>query len=89
MKTKTSFRDLFSFPGFRARSRFKCGTTSDSAARVVELVRRQKKASAPVAAVRHMVSGPAVFTASETWMPQAPASTWISNTGASTAQIAV
>lgn len=43
MKTKTSFRDLYSFSGFRARARFKCGVKGDPVARVVELVRHQKK----------------------------------------------
>jgi hypothetical protein len=88
MKTKTSFRDLYSFPGFRARARFKCGVKGDQAARVVELVRRQKKASVPVATVRSMVSGLVVFTASEMWMPQVLESIWISNTGVSAVQMA-
>ena len=43
MKIKTCFRELYSFPGFRAKSRFKSGIQGDPNARVVALVRRQKK----------------------------------------------
>jgi len=43
MKTKKSFSEIYSFPGFRARAKFKKGILGDSKARVVELVRRQKK----------------------------------------------
>jgi hypothetical protein len=43
MKTKKSFSEIYSFPGFRARSKFKQGILGDPKARVVELVRRQKK----------------------------------------------
>ena len=43
MKTKTCFRALYSFPGFQARARFKSGVKGDPHARVVALVRRQKK----------------------------------------------
>ena len=46
MKTKTCFRALYSFPGFQALARFKSGVTGDPHARVVALVRRQKKMSA-------------------------------------------
>lgn len=88
MKTKTSFSDIFSFPGFRARSRFKCGVLGDPAARVVKLVRRQKKTSAPVAIVRYVVSGTVVFTAFETWMQRVLISTWTLNTAALIVRIA-
>ena len=43
MKTKRTFKELYSFPGFRAKARFKRGILGDPIARVVELVRRQKK----------------------------------------------
>jgi hypothetical protein len=43
MKTKKSFSEIYSFPGFRARAKFKQGILGDPKARVVELVRRQKK----------------------------------------------
>lgn len=82
MKTKTSFPALYSFPGFRARARFKCGVKGDPKARVVQLVRRQKKRFAPAAAERSGVSAPGESTAFETWMRQTPAFIWTSNTGA-------
>ena len=41
MKTNKTLSDLFSFPGFRARSKLK-GVFGDSPARIVTLVRRQK-----------------------------------------------
>ncbi len=43
MKTKKSFSEIYSFPGFRAQAKFKKGILGDPKARVVELVRRQKK----------------------------------------------
>ncbi len=49
MKTQTSLNALYSFPGFRARSRLK-GILGDSHARVVTLMRRQKKRCAAHAA---------------------------------------
>jgi hypothetical protein len=42
MKTKKSFSEIYSFPGFRARSTFKKGILGDPKARVVKLERRQK-----------------------------------------------
>jgi hypothetical protein len=89
MKTKTSFRDLYSFPGFRARARFKCGVKGDPKARVVQLVRRQKKRSALAAAEPSGGSVPGGFTAFVTSMPRTPAFIWTSNTGASPARTAV
>ena len=52
MKTKKSLSEIYSFPGFRARAKFKKGILGDSRARVVALVRRQKKRFVRVA-VRH------------------------------------
>lgn len=43
MKTKKSFSEIYSFPGFRAKAKFKKGILGDPKARIVELVRRQKK----------------------------------------------
>jgi hypothetical protein len=82
MKTKTSFKQLYSFPGFRAKARFKCGVQGDPSARVVELVRRQKKASAPVADDRFGPSVIIVSTACGIYLPQVPAYTWTLNTAA-------
>jgi hypothetical protein len=81
MKTKTSFHSLYSFPGFRARSRFKSGVFQDPKARVVELVRRQKKQSVQYAAHRHEFITINGFTESGMWMPAACASIWNSSTG--------
>ena len=50
MKTKTCFSELYSFPGFRAKARFKSGILGDPVARVVTLVRRQKKQHAAAVA---------------------------------------
>ena len=82
MKTKTTFSQLYDFPGFRARARFKCGVFKDSKARVVELVRRQKKRFAPAAERRHGVFTTGGLTASAIWMPAGIASTWTSSIGA-------
>jgi hypothetical protein len=46
METKTTLKDLYSFPGFRALVRLK-PHPEDSDARVVTLCRRQKKILAP------------------------------------------
>jgi len=42
MKDKKHLNDLYSFPGFRARTRLN-GIFQDQTARVIELKRRQKK----------------------------------------------
>ena len=54
MKTKKTLNDLYSFPGFRAHSKLK-GMFGDSPARIVTLVRRQKKRYA-VHAARSLAS---------------------------------
>jgi hypothetical protein len=79
MKTKTCFRALYSFPGFQARARFKSGVTGDPHARVVALVRRQKKVSALGVGgdpLRSMTAGP---TASVIWTAEVPGSFWTSS----------
>jgi len=43
MKTKKSLAEIYSFPGFKAQSKFKKGILGDSHARILGLVRRQKK----------------------------------------------
>lgn len=48
MKTKRTFAELYSFPGFRAKAKFK-GVFGDPHARIVELRRVQKKRHAPSA----------------------------------------
>ena len=88
MKTKTSLRSLYSFPGFQARSRFKSGVKGDPKARVIELVRRQKKAFAPAVAGRSPFSTTAGPTASVIWTAGTCESSWTSSIGAYPAQIA-
>ena len=66
MKTKTTLNALYSFSGFQARSQLK-GIFGDSPARIVTLVRRQKKRRAHHVVPRpeaSMIAGP---TGSETW----------------------
>ena len=65
MKTKNTFRDLYTFPGFRARATLK-SHPEDPEGCIVILERRQKKRSVPAAVQRHQ--------AIETWMPEQPAS---------------
>ena len=38
MKTKKSLSEIYSFPGFQARAKFKKGVLGDSKARVIALV---------------------------------------------------
>lgn len=52
METKKTFRDLYSFPGFRARSTLK-PHPEDPKGYIVRLERRQKKRSVPVAAKQY------------------------------------
>ena len=54
METKTTLKDLYSFPGFRALVRLK-PRAEDPDARVIALRRRQKKAFVPVAVISKKV----------------------------------
>ena len=54
MNTKTAFKDLYSFPGFRAGARLR-PHTDHPGAQVATLMRRQKKRCAP--AVRYIEAG--------------------------------
>lgn len=82
MKTKTTFSQLYNFPGFRARARFKSGVFQDPGARVVELVRRQKKRFAPDASAHLVAFMIGEFTEFATWTLAATGSTWTSSIGA-------
>jgi hypothetical protein len=55
MKTKKTIRDLYSFPGFRARATLK-PHTEDPEGYIVRLERRQKKRSVPAVAQRYQAS---------------------------------
>lgn len=73
MKTKKTFRDLYKFPGFRARATLKLHP-EDQEGYIVTLERRQKKLFVPVVAQLHqgIVTGELILC--ETWMPEQPAS---------------
>ena len=85
MATKTTLKDLYSFPGFRARARLK-PHFADSEGRIVTLERRQKKRFVPAAAKRYAVFGIAELTWYGIWMPVQPASTLRLNTDGYTAR---
>jgi hypothetical protein len=73
MKTKNTFRDLYTFPGFRARATLK-PHPEDPEGCIVILERRQKKRSVPAAVQRHQTIGTGELIGCETWMPDQPAS---------------
>ena len=73
MKTKKTLRDLYKFPGFRARSALK-PHPEDTEGYIVTLERRQKKLFVPAAAQRHQAIGTGERTGCGTWMPEQPAS---------------
>lgn len=81
MKIKTTLYSLYSFPGFRARSHFKSGVFQDPKARVIELVRRQKKRFVQHAAHRLEAITINGFTESGMWMRAACGFIWNSSTG--------
>ena len=80
MKTKKTLQDLYSFPGFRAGSRLK-GIMGDSLARIVTLVRRQKKRDAVHAASPPAVSTTIRSTGCAMLIPEAPGFSWNSSIG--------
>jgi hypothetical protein len=73
MKTKNTLRDLYKFPGFRARATLR-SNPEDIEGCTVTLERRQKKRSVPVAVQRHQAIGTGELMWCETWMPEQPAS---------------
>lgn len=79
MKTNKTFRDLYKFPGFRARSTLK-PHPEDHQGYIVTLDRRQKKLFVPVAAPQYQVIETGVFIWFETWTPDQYASILSSNT---------
>jgi preprotein translocase subunit Sss1 len=81
MKTKTTFSQLYNFPGFRARARFKSGIFQDSHARVVSLVRRKKKQFVQGVNIPGKVSTIIGFIGFVIWPPAILESIWNSNTG--------
>ena len=85
MKTKTTFIQLYSFPGFKARARFKCGVLGDPQARVVSLVRCQKKMFVQSAAMLPEAFMIAESTACVIWTAETCAYSLNSNTAGSIA----
>lgn len=81
MKTKTCFNELYSFPGFRAKSRFKSGIQGDPNARVVSLVRRQKKRCVLSAGNLPVVTTTKRSTGFEMLTPGKHGFIWTLNTG--------
>ncbi len=62
METIKTLRDIYSFPGFRARATLK-PHPNDPGGRIVKLERRQKKRSVPSAAQQYLV----IVTDAPTW----------------------
>ena len=71
MKTKKTLRDVYSFPGFRARATLKPHPEATKGY-IVRLERRQKKRSVPAAAQRYQDSETVEFAWSEILMPEQP-----------------
>lgn len=86
MKTKKSLSEIYSFPGFQARAKFKKGILGDSKARVIALVRRQKKRFVRVAVNPPKVIMINAFTALEILIAGICGFTWNLNTAESTAK---
>ena len=88
MKTKKSFSEIYSFPGFRARAKFKKGILGDPKARIVELARRQKKRFVQLAASHPEATTINVSTGSEISPVVTCGSIWNLNTAELTANTA-
>ena len=87
METIQTLRDIYSFPGFRARAKLK-PHPEDPEGRIVRLERRQKKQSALDAVGRSQAFETEELTSSETWMPGQPAYTLNSSTAVLPVRIA-
>lgn len=68
METIQTLRDIYSFPGFRARARIK-PHPKDPKGRIVRLERRQKKQSVLDVVERSKAFETDELTSFETWMP--------------------
>lgn len=82
MKTKKTLAACYSFPGFRADSRL-TGVLGDPVARVITLVRRQKKPSVRFVAPATECSMTGGGIGFGIWMPGGCGSTWILSTAGS------
>ena len=79
METIQTLRDIYSFPGFRARAKLK-PHPKDPEGRIVRLERRQKKQSALGAVERYQAFETDELTWCETWMPEQSVCTLNSST---------
>ncbi len=86
MKTRKYFRDLYSFPGFRARGTLR-PHPEDSGGYIVTLERRQKKRSVRDAARSYPVLEIDAHIWYEISMPDQPAFTLNSSTGGFPARV--
>jgi hypothetical protein len=73
MKTKNTLRDLYKFPGFRARAMLK-SHPEDREGCIVTLERRQKKRPVPVVVRWYQVIEIGELIQCETWMLVQPVS---------------
>ncbi|MBW2553386.1 MAG: hypothetical protein JRE20_04550 [Deltaproteobacteria bacterium] len=87
METIKTLRDIYNFPGFRARAKLK-PDPKDPDGRIVRLERRQKKRFALDAVGQYQVFETDELTWSETWMPGQPAYTLNSSTAGLPVRIA-
>lgn len=86
MKTIKTLRDVYSFPGFRARCTLK-PHPQDTGGYIVKLERRQKKLSVLAVVRRYQVFVTDALIWFETWMREQPAYTLNSNTAGLPARI--
>ena len=87
METIKTLRDIYGFPGFRARARLK-PHPKDPDGRIVRLERRQKKRFALYVVGQYQAFETDELTWSETWMPGQPEYILNSSTAGLPVQIA-
>jgi hypothetical protein len=87
METKNTFRDLYTFPGFRSRATLK-SHVEDPEGCIATLERRQKKRFVQAAVQRHQAIGTGELIGCETWMLEQPASILSSSIAGLPARIA-
>lgn len=87
MKIKKSLSEIYSFPGFQARAKFKKGILGDPKARVIALVRRQKKRFVQIAVNLPKVIMINVFIVLEILIAVICGFIWNLNTAESTAKV--
>jgi hypothetical protein len=73
MKTKKTLRDLYKFPGFRARATLK-PHPEDTEGYLLPLSAVKKKLFVPAAVQRYQAIGTGELIGCETWMTEQPAS---------------